>query len=60
METFHGCDDDCFNCIYSDCRKPANKMRSTKTMERTPKEDEGNCDESWDAAIDYALEELRV
>lgn len=31
---FHGCDEDCFNCQYEDCKKPAYLIRAT------PHEDE--------------------
>ena len=30
--SFKGCNEDCFNCIYPDCKKLANKMKSTSEI----------------------------
>ena len=29
---FMGCDEDCFNCPYPDCRKPGYKMKADKAL----------------------------
>ncbi len=29
---FMGCNEDCFNCPYPDCRKPAHKMKTDKAL----------------------------
>lgn len=34
---YTGCDEDCFNCPYSDCRKPAGKMDLKSPLERVDK-----------------------
>lgn len=37
--SFHGCDEDCFNCPYSDCKKPAGQLKTDRTViEARPKE----------------------
>jgi hypothetical protein len=30
---FRGCNDDCFNCTYPDCRKPSYKMGVDKHLQ---------------------------
>ena len=33
FERYHGCDEDCFNCKYSDCRKGVGKIKTDKAAE---------------------------
>lgn len=38
---FHGCNEDCFNCPYPDCKKPAGKFKTDRTViEAKPKSTE--------------------
>lgn len=48
---FLGCDEDCFNCKYSDCLKDASKMKSEKIKRRSVM-----CDEVRTQSRMYTLE----
>lgn len=32
---FSGCDEDCFNCLYPDCRKPAASFKADKDAKKS-------------------------
>jgi hypothetical protein len=34
MAKFNGCDDNCFECPYSDCLKPSYKMNVDKDLQK--------------------------
>lgn len=61
-EVWQGCEEDCFNCTYTDCKKPANEMKSLSPYERNESREarKRNRLREWEAAIDEALDELRM